>query len=85
MMMRQSFNHSGLDSGPARGGKAADCRKCRHYFVTWDKTFPHGCRAIGFKSRQLPNIAVRKNSGKDCLLFKQKENNAMNCKTLTLA
>jgi len=50
-----------------------DCHKCRHYYVTWDKDFPHGCRGIGFKSRQLPNIAVRSHSsGMNCLLFKEK-------------
>ncbi len=68
-----------------------DCRKCCHYFVTWDKAFPHGCRGIGFKSRSLPNVAVRMNSGKECLLFRRKENKrwdgqrAMNGKALTLA
>jgi hypothetical protein len=50
-----------------------DCHKCRHYVVTWDKAFPHGCRGIGFKSRHLPNVAVRMNSGKDCLLFQEKK------------
>jgi len=35
------------------------CRKCIHYFVTWDKDKPHGCRAMGFKSRQAPSKVVR--------------------------
>ncbi|MBW2011681.1 MAG: uracil-DNA glycosylase [Deltaproteobacteria bacterium] len=51
-----------------------DCRKCEHYYVTWDKDSPHGCRGMGFKSRQLPIIIVRNTSrGMDCLLFKKKE------------
>ena len=52
-----------------------DCHKCEYYFVTWDKNFPHGCRGMDFKSRQIPGIVVRKsNSGRDCLLFKVKKN-----------
>ena len=51
-----------------------DCHKCRHYYVTWDKDFPHGCRGFRFKSRQLPNIVVRSSSSgmMNCLLFKKK-------------
>ena len=53
----------------------SDCRKCRFYYVTWDKNFPHGCRGVGFKSRQMPNIVVRGNSiEKDCLLYQKKKN-----------
>ena len=48
-----------------------DCHKCKHYYVTWDKDFPHGCRAMRFKSRQLPCIVVRNSSPEieSCLLF----------------
>lgn len=50
------------------------CHKCKHYYVTWDKHFPHGCAAIGFKSRQIPNIVVRNSSGGvKCLVFKPKQ------------
>jgi len=50
-----------------------NCNKCEHYYVTWEKNFPCGCRSMGFKSRELPSIAVRKNSGMDCLQFKLKK------------
>ena len=47
------------------------CRKCTHYFVTWDKDKPHGCRALGFKSRQAPSRVVRQTTpGMDCQYFK---------------
>jgi len=49
-----------------------NCRNCRHYYITWEKHFPHGCRAMGFKSAQLPAVTVRKSSQQDCLLFKEK-------------
>jgi len=49
-----------------------DCHKCAHYYITWEKEFPHGCKAMGFKSIQLPSILVRVNSNRECLLFKKK-------------
>jgi hypothetical protein len=51
-----------------------DCRKCRHYYVTWDKNYPHGCKAMKFKSKQLPSIDVRISSHRECLLISKKEN-----------
>jgi len=51
-----------------------DCHKCKHYYVTWDKAFPHGCRAMSFKSRHLPGFVVRtSNQGMECLAFKEKK------------
>lgn len=52
--------------------KKADCRRCRHYYVTWDKRTPHGCRAMKFKSKMLPNIVVLRSAGHPCLLFERK-------------
>ncbi len=50
-----------------------DCRQCKHYYVTWDPASPHGCRAMGFKSLELPNLAVRASTdGRDCLTFTRK-------------
>ena len=51
-----------------------DCHKCEHYYVTWDKKFPHGCRAMNFKSLQFPSIVVQNSTlGENCLLFEKKE------------
>jgi hypothetical protein len=52
--------------------KRINCRRCKHYFVTWEKNKPHGCKAYGFKSAQIPSIVVFQSSGSDCSLFKQK-------------
>jgi hypothetical protein len=50
------------------------CHKCLYYYVTWDPQLPHGCRIMGFKSRLVPAIEVRRTmQGKDCLLFKAKK------------
>lgn len=53
--------------------KRINCRKCQFYFVTWEKEKPHGCKAFGFKSAQIPSIVVFQSSGVDCHLFKQKK------------
>ncbi|MDA8138122.1 MAG: uracil-DNA glycosylase [Desulfobacteraceae bacterium] len=49
-----------------------DCHRCRHYFVTWEKRQPHGCKAMGFKSEQLPSIVVFHTSGEQCLRYEPK-------------
>ena len=49
-----------------------DCRKCRHFRITWEKSRPYACDSFGFKSLVLPNIEVRKSSGEDCKLFVKK-------------
>ena len=50
-----------------------NCLSCKHYFITWDPKKPHGCRAMGFKSQQIPSIVVRQSSGGiACLKYKRK-------------
>jgi hypothetical protein len=48
------------------------CRRCRHYYITHDVSFPYGCRALEFKSRGLPLQDVRQASGEHCLYFQPK-------------
>jgi hypothetical protein len=48
------------------------CRRCRHYFITWDARHPHGCRAMNFKSRRPPSRVVRSTSGRQCLRYAAK-------------
>ena len=52
--------------------KALDCRKCVHFFVTWEKKCPYGCKAYGFKGPQMPSIVVKSSSGVSCNFFKQR-------------
>lgn len=51
-----------------------NCKNCVHYFITWDKNFPYGCRALNFKSFRMPSVEVKLNSNIDCLSFKEKKN-----------
>ncbi|MGA6925530.1 MAG: uracil-DNA glycosylase [Desulfosarcina sp.] len=48
------------------------CRKCRFYYLTWDVNQPHGCRAMGFKSRHPPSLVVHRSSGRDCMRYAPK-------------
>jgi hypothetical protein len=48
------------------------CLNCVHYYITWDKKFPFGCRAMGFKSKAAPHRLTRQLSGRECLSFVQK-------------
>lgn len=53
--------------------KRINCRKCQYYFVTWEAGQPHGCKAYGFKSAQIPSTVVLRSSGSSCSLFKEKQ------------
>jgi hypothetical protein len=50
-----------------------NCRACKFYYVTWDPKNPMGCRAYGFKSKQLPSIVVFKSTGERCNAFQSKK------------
>lgn len=49
-----------------------DCKQCKHYYVTWDVSHPHGCRFFAFKSAQIPALAVRTSSQENCHAFQAK-------------
>ena len=49
-----------------------DCKTCVHFFVTWEKNCPYGCKAYGFKGPQIPSILVKTTSGENCNFFKQR-------------
>jgi len=49
-----------------------NCIKCVNYFVTWDNNFPHGCRSMDFKSRNIPSQEVFSASGMKCQFFHEK-------------
>lgn len=49
-----------------------NCFQCVYFFVTWDARNPRGCKAYGFKTKELPSNVVQKSSGMPCLKFQQK-------------
>ena len=52
-----------------------ECRKCKFFFITWEKRAPYGCRAFAFKSAKIPSIEVYKSSGMECRRFEKKNSN----------
>tara|TARA_B100000989_G_scaffold282634_1_gene247896 strand:- start:451 stop:669 length:219 start_codon:yes stop_codon:yes gene_type:complete len=50
-----------------------DCKNCKYLYVTYDKYYPWGCRAFGFKSKKYPYNEVYSISGMKCALFKVKD------------
>ena len=52
--------------------RLADCNSCAHFFITWNKRFPFGCRAMGFMTSNSPSKDVFEVEGRDCLAYKNK-------------
>ncbi len=50
-----------------------NCKKCIHYFVTWESSQPHGCKAYGFKSKQIPSLVVKGSTGQSCQVYEEKQ------------
>jgi hypothetical protein len=44
-----------------------NCYGCKHFFITWDKEFPYGCRKMEFRSKRLPSEDVIEADGQRCL------------------
>lgn len=44
-----------------------NCYGCTHFFITWDKEFPYGCRKMEFRSKRLPSDDVMEADGQRCL------------------
>ena len=49
------------------------CHKCKYFYVTWDKSFPYGCKAMGFKGKIIPSLMVFQASGQSCLAYAEKK------------
>ena len=49
-----------------------DCSTCKHYYVTWDKDFPKGCKLFGFKSKNAPSNLVYEATGAPCEHYEEK-------------
>lgn len=52
---------------------AIECNKCVHFYITWDKKYPKGCKAMAFKCAEIPSLMVYKLSGVECLRFEHKQ------------
>ncbi|KZE76356.1 uracil-DNA glycosylase [Paenibacillus elgii] len=61
-----------MNSGKAKPDTKINCLKCKHFYVTWQPSFPRGCRAYGFKTADMPSALVMRSSGKPCLSYEEK-------------
>ncbi|WP_062447579.1 hypothetical protein [Thalassobacillus devorans] len=50
-----------------------NCFRCEFFFTTWNTDFPRGCKAYGFKTREMPAEFVKKTTGTMCLQFREKQ------------
>ncbi|ADR18368.1 hypothetical protein Calni_0455 [Calditerrivibrio nitroreducens DSM 19672] len=56
-------------------GKKVNCFECQYLAITWDKNFPYACKRLGFKSKLLPSLQVKKDSKMECQFFEKKVKN----------
>lgn len=68
-MDRRKPHEPGCKSVP----EEIDCFSCRHFYITYDRAFPYGCRSAGFKSKLLPSKEMYLNSGLVCQIFEKRE------------
>ena len=52
--------------------KSPNCSKCIHYYITLDERHPKACRVFNIKGRQLPSIDVKRYTGHECPVYKEK-------------
>ena len=52
-----------------------NCQICVYFYVTWDPSFPRGCRLYGFKSTASPAAMVREATGGKCQNYVKKKFN----------
>lgn len=64
------------DTGRTAAG-TINCYSCTHFYITYEKIFPYGCRAMGFKSRLMPSREVFASSGMECQMFESKQRNSL--------
>ena len=48
------------------------CTTCKFYYITWDSSYPYGCKGFGMKSKYCPSLLVFKSSGKHCMVYEEK-------------
>lgn len=49
-----------------------NCIQCKHFHVTWEPSFPNGCKIYKFKSKYLPSLLVFQSTGSLCSCFEPK-------------
>ena len=55
--------------------KQTNCNNCIHFYVTYKRSFPYGCRAFGIVSKKNPYLEIKKVSSTNCALFSKRIKN----------
>lgn len=50
-----------------------NCSKCIHFYITLDERRPRACRVFNIKCVAFPSVEVKRNTGYDCPVFKERE------------
>lgn len=61
------------EDNPMATDKPVKCLKCKYYYNTWNPQKPRGCRVFGFESASIPSYAVKRETGKECEAYKERE------------
>ena len=61
-----------------------NCNQCRHFYITWDKKTPNGCRQFGIQCKESPSMVISLAGLGDCQGFEEKGKKRPNDKTLDL-
>jgi hypothetical protein len=56
----------------SKGSFERNCHSCKNFYITWEKDFPYGCRAMDFKSSRLPSLEVEEADRQECLAHELK-------------
>jgi len=50
-----------------------NCYRCRYFYITHEPEHPYGCRAMAFKSKEIPSMAVYASSAMPCQMFSARQ------------
>lgn len=50
-----------------------NCSQCRHFYITWDKKTPNGCRLYGIQTKDRPSQIVKMAGMGECQGFAPKK------------
>ncbi|MGE3610233.1 MAG: uracil-DNA glycosylase [Bacteriovoracaceae bacterium] len=50
-----------------------NCQKCKHFYITWNKTTPNGCRRFGIQCKDNPATIIASAGLGDCQGYEEKK------------
>lgn len=53
--------------------RQVNCFQCKHFYTTWNPSFPRACASYGFKAKEMPSQLVLHVTGIECMEFESKQ------------